>query len=464
MSRFSLALAVGMVVVVPACTESARDATPKEPAPASLDGTAVARPVSEVVAVGSNLAYYAVDDHDRLIVEVIDPVRSREVGQVEAVLPQQPSGVELELGGDGESVFVLTDGRTAGRTMLERVGPTGQSEWSVPIDEPRSAPRTCDGDVCTVTSSGVEVRDATTGELTGRFGIDDGLQVVGVERDAVLAVALGPRSSVPALGVAASTVTASWTQSIRSLYRSASVTSLGGWSAVKSDGVWVLWLGSTLVPAGIEITYPAHRGRGAIAGIHAEDGTSAWLRADVAPCGPIFDPPTSDDQRTFAACDGQLDYVAEGVAPTHLVSTLEAVGLGSGRTERTVRLDHPLDLLHQDGRVVRVAPSVWRVLDGSTWKTFSLDTVAEPATGRAVGWCRGDEVTAQVSVVDRDGQTMAFPAIQTEVPCETGPDGATALTSAQVRANRRTLAAARGGGSRWVTWLDDDGVLHGFRP
>lgn len=59
---------------------------------------------------------------------------------------------------------------------------------------------------------------------------------------------------------------------------------------------------------------------------------------------------------------------------------------------------------------------------------------------------------------------MAFPAIQTEVPCATGPDGATALTSAQVRANRRALAAARGGGSRWVTWLDDDGVLHGFRP
>lgn len=418
-----------------------------------LNGDRLPHPMSSVAGLGRYLAYYALNDEERLVLTVVDPAASRVVWQRAAFFPPQPSGVALNLASDGAAVYSLAEG-SGGGAVLERLRADGSRDWSVTLIDPIYMPQMCDGDLCVRTADGLDVRDARTGRRLRHFGFDDGYWIVAADRDGALAVQPGARESESAVAVHGSTGRGWWDRTVASIFGSTPVTSLGGWSARRRSSGWVLWLGSPLVSSDATPVYPASRGRGAVAGIRERDGTAEWVRDDLSPCDGAID-------HAAVMCDGSLRFETADAAPAFPVSSIQVLDLDTGETTTELRLHQALDLVDSRARVVRTGEASWLVRDGAEWRSLAVDGPASASSAIVPGWCPGVG-GGLVSTHSMDGEMFSFTAAATEYPCTTGSEG-NELTSSQIPIHAEALARSATLVNRWAVWVRDDGTLQGFR-
>ncbi len=179
-----------------------------------------------------------------------------------------------------------------------------------------------------------------------------------------------------------------------------------------------------------------------------------WIRTDLSPCEGVID-------HAAVMCDGSLRFETAEAAPAFPVSSIQVLDQDTGETTGELGLREPLDLLDTGGRLVRVGEGSWLVRDGTEWRSLSVDGSATVDRGEGAGWCAGAG-GGLVWVRQMDGETRSFTVASTEHPCTTD-SGGKELTPSQVQRHAGDLARSATPITGWVTWLDSEGTLRGFR-
>lgn len=419
-----------------------------------LDGAGLPRPASNLVELGSLVAYYAIDDAELQLVAV-DPERAEVAWTMPALVSEQARGVAITLDRVPGGVAILApraDGIDSFR--LQVVGADGEVRWDRPVSHPQSMPSRCGDRVCIETGRGPVGFDPRRGSRTDGARLPDGAQVVAGAHDQVLAVTPQDDARLPARTVQARPRfedRGGWERPVSALYGDAEVTSYAGWHGRRDGDTWTLWLGGASDLATDEVPdFPYVSPAGSVAGFAVDDGAPRWDRDGFRVCGEV----SSED--VLVLCEATLTYASETERGTSVVSALERVDPATGQTTFTVELEEPLDLFDLDGRLLALGRDRWLLRDGDEVSRVDLRAGhREPAAADVVGWCADTDETVPLRGPWSDepatfaGPTYLHPctldagarAAELVAPIVDGrlaPDGWSAVTA-----------------GTWVLWVED---------
>ncbi len=351
------------------------------PAGMPLDADDLPKVVSNLIAVGDHVRYYAPGDPSDLELVAVDPTSGRVEWRHDAALPPSAGEVTIDtVVADGITPFIQrTDDGTG--YALAGAGGDGEIPWSVPIDRPLGFPFSCEDRICIETAVGPVAVDPASGEHQVGRSMDDlvGLQL-SIDEEPSLQWLGHPegRGGDDILSVPRFSNDGLWTRPFDELLPSDDPT----WepeSAIRVGDTWIL--SAYQQEARGDITYP-YRGRhGAMIGIAAADGAPLWHREGLDFCLVAG----AEDQ--VLACNTDVTQESAEADTVVQITSIAALDPATGLDRIVVPLA-PYDPT-VGGAFAPNGPD--RMLAGTPTGIQEIDLAAgtaKPAAPGQVGWCR----------------------------------------------------------------------------